>query len=157
MNKKEKYEELAQKTLRECMNVGENSQQKSITKQLLELHIKWEEWLKTEEKTDFKILCPFFKEIDKEEDIGRFFSLLSVIYEEEYKKFETENFKPTQVFVILLFLEYLWGYQKLHMDILSKLKRFSLTASIVVKWYLTIYNLDEEKMWDICSSLNELF
>ena len=86
MNKKEKYEELAQKTLRECMNVGDNSKAKSITDQTSALYTKVCDPV---EDTDFKEYLsdksPFFSGIDKEECITEFLCVLENVFEKEYR------------------------------------------------------------------------
>lgn len=65
MNKKEKYEELAKRALRECMKSDEFSQ-RSITAQISALYTKYDDTVEqTELKEYLNTLCPFFMEIDK--------------------------------------------------------------------------------------------
>ena len=155
MNKKDKYEKLAQKALRECLKLEEYSQ-RSITTQISKLYTKYKD---TKEQTDFKeylnTWCPFFYEIDKEEDIPEFLDILKETFKNEYQKFESEKFKPTQVLAILLVLEDLWGYTKLKDDVMGKLENFSIEILLVAKLYF--WNLDEENLWDFCSYSNKVF
>ena len=153
--KKEKYEELAQKALRECLQL-EGTSQEVITTQISKLYTKY---VDTVEQTNFKeylkTICPFFYEIEKEEDIPEFLDILKEIFKKEYQKFESKRFKPTQVLAILLVLEDLWGYSKLKNDVMEKLERFSIEALLVSKLYF--WNLDERYLWDFCNDLNKVF
>ena len=120
MNKKEKYEELAQKTLRECMNVGENSQAKSITDQTSALYTKVSDSSEQREIKEYlNARCPFFVEINS---ISEFLSVLENVFEKEYRKINMKAFKPTQILAIFLVLEDVWGYSKLEKDVMENLK-----------------------------------
>ena len=156
MNKKEKYEELAQKTLRECMNVGDNSQAKSITDQTSALYTKVVDPVEdTDLKEYLNTWCPFFWEINKEESIPEFLSVLENIFEKEYRKINMKAFKPTQVLAIFLVLEDVWGYSKLEKDVMENLENFPLGAVLVSKLYF--WGLDEKKLWEFCTDLNKIF
>lgn len=156
MNKKEKYEELAQKTLRECMNVGDNSQAKSITDQTSALYTKVVDPVEdTDLKEYLNTWCPFFGEINKEESIPEFLSVLENVFEKEYRKINMKAFKPTQVLAIFLVLEDVWGYSKLEKDVMENLENFPLGAVLVSKLYF--WGLDERKLWEFCTDLNKVF
>lgn len=156
MNKKEKYKELAQKTLRECMNVGDNSKAKSITDQTSALYTKVCDPV---EDTDFKEYlsdkCPFFSGIDKEECITEFLCVLENVFEKEYRKINMKAFKPTQILAIFLVLEDVWGYSKLEKDVMKNLKNFPLGAVLVSKLYF--WGLNERRLWEFCTDLNKVF
>ena len=155
MNKKEKYEELAKRALRECMKSDEFSQ-RSITAQISALYTKYDDTVEqTELKEYLNTLCPFFMEIDKEKDIPEFFDILKETFKNEYQKFECNNFKPTQVLAILLVLEDLWGYSELENDVIGKIEKFSSGAFLVAKLYF--WGVDEENLWEFCSYLNEKY
>ena len=153
MNKKEKYEELAQKTLRECMNVGENSQAKSITDQTSALYTKVSDSSEQREIKEYlNARCPFFVEINS---ISEFLSVLENVFEKEYRKINMKAFKPTQILAIFLVLEDVWGYSKLEKDVMENLKNFPLGAALVSKLYF--WGLDETRLWEFCTDLNKVF
>lgn len=156
MNKKEKYEDLAQRALRECINVEENSKAKSMTDQTSALYTKVVDPV---DDTDFKeymsARCPFFSEIDKEENLTEFLSVLENVFEKEYRKINMKAFKPTQILAIFLVLENLWGYSKLEKDVMENLKNFPLGAVLVSKLYF--WGLDERRLWEFCTDLNKVF
>ena len=155
MNKKEKYAALAQKTLRECLKLEEFSSN-SITNQIGEIVTEYKE-----EKigSDFKMFlhrwCPFFAEINKKEDIPEVLEEIEKIFLKEYKKFETNELKPTQIMSILCVLEALWDDSKLEEDVKGKMEKFSKKAYIIAKLYL--WFLDEKELWEICRDFNSVF